>query len=494
MKWIFWILAIALVLIGLDFVLGDNQKKQPMSDSTPACSLYGEGIQDLFAFRLWPSIAKFDRALELDPSFAEAGIALAVAYSRLGRQEEFKIALAHADSLTELISDPRRRMLAQIRINRNPATASHSFRDSLIKRLNVEEPENIFVLEAQAAEAEVENDMDEAEKVWRRILEIDPNYAASYNMLGYLELRRGNYDQAIEHMQKYAFLSPGMANPHDSLGDVLRILGRYEEAEQEYKLALKIQPDFFHSLINLGRVYLSRGQLEVGLGIMEKVRAEVAGSDVEGEIDREIIHTYWDAGIYEELAPALERYINQAPDSGRSVLYRAIRLAQRDKLDQGRAVMDSLLTQRRTGESYKDSPRTRLQTENTSLTFEAIVADLIGTPAERVEAWQKLVSLVGERIPFHDQWPARQRLAQALFDAGRPEASLGILEPMLKVNPNLINPLALAVECSLALERPDIARSFFDQLKWSLVRADEELPAKKKASELEARVIALEER
>ena len=66
-------------------------------------------------------------------------------------------------------------------------------------------------------------------------------------MLGYLELNRGNYDQAIEYMQKYAFLAPDLANPHDSLGEVLMTIGRYEEAEQEFRAAVRMQPDFYHS-------------------------------------------------------------------------------------------------------------------------------------------------------------------------------------------------------------------------------------------------------
>lgn len=49
-------------------------------------------------------------------------------------------------------------------------------------------------------------------------------------MLGYLELSRGNYELAIEHMQKYAFLAPDLANPHDSLGEVYLAIGRYEDA------------------------------------------------------------------------------------------------------------------------------------------------------------------------------------------------------------------------------------------------------------------------
>ena len=111
-------------------------------------------------------------------------------------------------------------------------------------------------------------------RAWLHILEVDPNYASSYNNLGYLELYRGNYDKAIEYKQKYAFLAPDVANPHDSLGEVLMVLGRYEEAEAEFRSAVKMQPDFYHSLINLGKAYIARGQLKMGLKIFQKVHTQ----------------------------------------------------------------------------------------------------------------------------------------------------------------------------------------------------------------------------
>jgi tetratricopeptide (TPR) repeat protein len=493
-KWIFWVLAIALVLIGMDFLLGDDQKKQNLSHDTLACSLYEDGIKDLFAFRFDASVEKFDRVLELDPSFAEAGIGLARAYDSLGRQAELLASLAHADSLTALIEDPRRRMFAQLRISGFSKSASRAFRDSLIERLRVEEPDNIFVLDALADIANRARKSDEAEKLWRRILEIDPNYAESYNKLGYLELHRANYDLAIEHMQKYAFLAPGSANPHDSLGDVYRVLGRYEEAELEYKQALKIQPDFFYSLINLGRIYLARGQLEVGFGILEKVRAEVAGTKHVRDIDGEILGTYFSAGMREETALATAHYIANYPDASRTTLYRALQLAFKGEMDQSRALMDSVLTYERTAKGYKEKVWSRVHTESNSLLYAGIRADLIGTPAFRVEAWRKSVSFIEEKIPFQDQWYNRRRLAQALFDVGRPDEAQSVLEPMLRVNPYLINCLVLAVECNLVLERDEAARQFMDQLNRSLARADTEFPAKKRAPVLEALVIGLERR
>ena len=46
------------------------------------------------------------------------------------------------------------------------------------------------------------------------------------------------------------------------LGQVFLVLGRYEEAETKFRKSVKMQPDFYHSLINLRKTYLARGQLD----------------------------------------------------------------------------------------------------------------------------------------------------------------------------------------------------------------------------------------
>lgn len=492
MKWILWVLAAALVLIGLDFVLGDNFKDQPLSKNPEAVSAYEAGMEDLFAYRFTDAVREFERALELDPEFAEAGIGLFSTYATMRRPEESKRYLALADSLTEKIEDPNRRMLAQLRICNASKATSHDIRDSLLTRLKQENPNSIFVLEAERNQADYGQNNEELERVLRRILEVDPNYAASYNRLGYLEMGRGNYDLALEHMQKYAFLSPDLANPHDSLGDLYRVVGRYEEAEEEYKLALQIQPDFFFSLANLGRVYLARGQVETGVDLLEKVRETVSGTDYEIEIAADIVSAYEAMELQEKMENSSADFIARYPKTRTSVMFRAIRLAYMDRREESRAVIDSALTEWRTDPSYAQSARSRLHTERRSLEYDAIVADLYQSPEHRVRAWARAIDFLDRKIEDHYQWYFRRKLARALFDAGRPAEALPVLQAQLEANPRLIYSLELAVECSLALRDADGARRLLDQLQFSLQRADRDLPVVKRASALEALVVELE--
>jgi len=72
----------------------------------------------------------------------------------------------------------------------------------------------------------------------------NPEYYGFYNNYGYLLLRQKQYDKAIVKFKKQIEMAPDRANPYDSLGDAYRAAGRTEEAKQQYKKALQIDPNF----------------------------------------------------------------------------------------------------------------------------------------------------------------------------------------------------------------------------------------------------------
>ncbi|MBE0566724.1 MAG: tetratricopeptide repeat protein [Krumholzibacteria bacterium] len=493
MKWMIMGLLAALLLIGLGVVLtGGEGGGTALSADPEAALLCTEGTEDANAFRLEAAVDKLGRALELDPSLAEAAIARAMALARLGRSAEYKAELARADSLALLIADDDRRMLAELRLSSFMGSRAFALRDSLLDRLKQEMPRNIHVLVAQAGETQREGDLEAQEQAWLRILEIEPSFANSYNMLGYLELHRGDYDQAIEYMQKYAFLAPDLANPHDSLGEVLMTIGRYEEAEEEFRAALKMQPDFFHSMINLGRVYLARGQIRTGREILEKVRGLVAGSELEKHVDREMVGTYVVNGLEDELRQLTAGIVARYPDDATTGFYRAMGLAYAGRAQEGQAVMDSCLGVWRSGEIYGKSLESRLHIDYADRQFDALVADVADDPATAARLWQRVVDLIDGERPFHETWFDRYRLATALRADERPAEALAVIEPILAANPRSLNVLVLAVRCFLDLGRVGEARQALDQLAWSVAKADADFPARAAAAELEQQVAARE--
>jgi tetratricopeptide (TPR) repeat protein len=485
----FFIVVVSVLIIGAAaFMLSGKTGGSPLSSSSQAVKLCEEGTADLNAFRLNDARDKLEACLELDPNLAEASISLAFTFARLGRSDEFKAALARADSLVGNIEDQDRRMMAQLRLTNASDSKFFSIRDSLLDRLEVEKPDNVEVLVALTYQVE---DDEERVKAWQRVREADPNYAISYNMLGYLELARGNYDQAAQHMQKYAFLAPDLANPHDSLGDVYFAQGRYEEAESEYVKSVTMQPDFYASLINLGRTYLARGQIKKGVDILEKVRLEISGSKLEQRVDQQILETLITNNIEDKMGELARRYVAKWPKDGSSAVYRGMILAYKGEFAAGQAVVDSALTVWRISDHYKNMEDARRHVDRSGKLYQALVADLADSPSTRVRHWASIVAM-DTGLALHDQWYDRWKLGEALLDNNQPQEALAQIMPVLEVNPRLITPLLLTVRIYLAEKDAVMARQVLDQAKHALSWADKDFPPVARVKDLEARVLELE--
>jgi tetratricopeptide (TPR) repeat protein len=80
--------------------------------------------------------------------------------------------------------------------------------------------------------------------VENQILKIDPDYVPALNELGYAYSYLGEHDKAIAAMRRTTELKPNEPNPHDSLAELLRLAGRFEESLQHYQEANKILKDF----------------------------------------------------------------------------------------------------------------------------------------------------------------------------------------------------------------------------------------------------------
>jgi tetratricopeptide (TPR) repeat protein len=107
--------------------------------------------------------------------------------------------------------------------------------------------------------------MEDAERVLRRAIELDPTNAEAYNALGYFFAEAGiKLDEALELVQKALELNPDAGHIVDSLGWVYFMQGRYEEAARDLERAvelLKNRPDPV-VLEHLGDAYMKLGREE----------------------------------------------------------------------------------------------------------------------------------------------------------------------------------------------------------------------------------------
>lgn len=130
-----------------------------------------------------------------------------------------------------------------------------------VERGEAESAEGYYVLALQYMR---EHNANGAEALFKRAIAAKPDWAWPYvglgNLLGGYMLERT--DEAIAALQKAADLEPDWSRPHDNLAIILRIVGRYEEAEQEALRAIELEPGSVATQTNYANLLTAMGRMD----------------------------------------------------------------------------------------------------------------------------------------------------------------------------------------------------------------------------------------
>jgi tetratricopeptide (TPR) repeat protein len=137
-------------------------------------------------------------------------------------------------------------------------------------------PEDPYAMRIKAQNLWGDADLEAAEQLYLRLLEITPNWVVAYNNLGYLAMSQGRFSKAEEHFSFYRFIVPDQANPHDSLGDLYLTVGRIDDAVACFDKAISIKPEFWESYRHLVLTYCLQGAFSKARAVID--RASVIGS------------------------------------------------------------------------------------------------------------------------------------------------------------------------------------------------------------------------
>ncbi|RMF17181.1 MAG: hypothetical protein D6761_04830 [Candidatus Dadabacteria bacterium] len=94
-----------------------------------------------------------------------------------------------------------------------------------------------------------------AEKEYQQAISLDTNAYEAYNNIGVLRLLKKEYAAALTQFERAVSANVNFATGWLNRGIALRGLERYREAEQSWKRALSIRPDFPEAEYNLALLY-----------------------------------------------------------------------------------------------------------------------------------------------------------------------------------------------------------------------------------------------
>ena len=103
---------------------------------------------------------------------------------------------------------------------------------------------------------------DEAQLLYRRILEAAPDQADAMHFLGVLSHQRGLSEAGIELIERSIALDPQHADRYNNLGNVLLESGRLVEATHAYQQAIDFQPGHADAYNNLGTVLRAQSRFD----------------------------------------------------------------------------------------------------------------------------------------------------------------------------------------------------------------------------------------
>ena len=400
------------------------------TDSPAALAEFQQGLRDDLKAYFPEAAAHYARAAELDPDFLAAKVKL-VEKRRMDREQ-----------ISELIADLRGRDLGRVsprerflvlfllaHVDRQPDRARALLADYVAAH-----PEDPFGLDLQCHSLWDQKQWPGAEACYRRLIATDPNWVQAQNNLGYLAMSQGHFAAAEEQFEIYRYIAPDQPNPHDSLGDLLLLTGRWREARQELEEALRIKPDFCASWRN--RILLAVFEQDYDDADAVLARAEDAKGcppEVLGNLRCRVkVWRAHDAGDLDgTLAAAQGADCGAQPGDVTVISYQAALRAGR--LDAARAIEQRVVEReaKYSGEKGSVSP--------TELHLEGIRLRLSGHPAEAVAK----LRAADEALNF---WPdqaylklaTRLQLSQALAEAGDAAAAAKVLAEVESVNAPLV--------------------------------------------------------
>jgi tetratricopeptide (TPR) repeat protein len=229
--------------------------KLPVTTPSPAAARHFENAMVHYENHKWNlALNEWNEAIKLDPNFAQAYVWICFT---TGDPTEEAHDRAKAESLVKSVTSGEQlliRWLAGVRENRY-VDGIMAMNDLLAmfphdKRLHFMAGYWLF---------RWQDEYETSKKVTEQALAEDPNYATCYNQLGYVYSRLGDINKSLEYIAKYITFLPNEPNPHDSYGEMLRFAGRYPEALEQYRLALKLDPGFYISQKELGETYSLMG-------------------------------------------------------------------------------------------------------------------------------------------------------------------------------------------------------------------------------------------
>ena len=125
-------------------------------------------------------------------------------------------------------------------------------------------------LSQQSNAAQQAGKYSQAESIWRKLIQLDPNNAKAYNGLGIALGNQKKLDEAIAAFRKAIQLDPNSAKAYYNLGIALYYQKKLDEAIAAYRKAIQLDPNSANAYIGLGNALRNQNKLDEAIAAYRK--------------------------------------------------------------------------------------------------------------------------------------------------------------------------------------------------------------------------------
>jgi predicted TPR repeat methyltransferase len=113
---------------------------------------------------------------------------------------------------------------------------------------------------ALAIELQKNDQLVEAQEVYRRVLETAPDHPSALHYAGVLAHQQGRTDEGLVLIERSLALVPDQADWHNNLGILLQAAGRLDRAIDAYQRAIALDPSHANAYSNIGVLFRATGK------------------------------------------------------------------------------------------------------------------------------------------------------------------------------------------------------------------------------------------
>ena len=182
--------------------------------------------------------------------------------------------------------------------------------------------------------------LDEAETLYRRVIEAAPDNLNALHFLGVLCHQQNRNAEAAKLIERIIAIDPQNADAHNNLGNVLEGLGKFSEAEACYRKAIVLRPSHDPAHNNLGVILMAQRNVAAALNAYRRaVELDPQSPDYRYNMGNALRKS----GEFDEAVAAYQEAVKLNPDHTGARQGLARTLLQAGRRDQAAKVFEEWL-------------------------------------------------------------------------------------------------------------------------------------------------------